>query len=107
MNNTAEVPSVAVAGAGFKAVPAAFPFLDLKAQFSSIRQEILDAVTQTLESQHFILGPQVEGLEREVCDLTGCNYSIGCASGSDALILALLALEIGRAAHRGQHWFQA
>jgi dTDP-4-amino-4,6-dideoxygalactose transaminase len=70
------------------------PFLDLKAQFASIRQEVLDAVTRTLESQQFILGPEVESFENEVAVLTECNYSIACASGSDALILTLLALEI-------------
>lgn len=72
------------------------PFLDLKAQFATIRHEILDAVTRTFESQHFILGPEVQAFEKEVSVVTGCSYSIGCASGTDALILALLALEIGR-----------
>lgn len=57
---------------------------------------MLAAVTDVLESQHFILGPEVEALERELALLTGCKYGIGCASGSDALILALLALDIGR-----------
>src|SRR5271165_152779 len=71
------------------------PFLDLKAQFASIQQEVTEAVTRTLESQQFILGPEVAAFEREVGALTGCRFSIGCASGSDALILALLALEIG------------
>jgi dTDP-4-amino-4,6-dideoxygalactose transaminase len=71
------------------------PFLDLKAQFATIRQEVLDAVTRTLESQQFILGPEVTAFENEISALTACTYSIACASGSDALILALLALEIG------------
>jgi len=71
------------------------PFLDLKAQHAGIRQEILDAVTRVLDSQHFILGPEVEALEKEMGATLACNHAIGCASGSDALILALLALEIG------------
>jgi dTDP-4-amino-4,6-dideoxygalactose transaminase len=73
----------------------AMPFLDLKAQFASIREEVLEAVNRTLESQHFILGPEVEALESEICTLTKCTHAVGCASGSDALILALLALDIG------------
>ena len=48
-----------------------------------------------MESQHFILGPEVEALEQEMALLTGCKFAIGCASGSDALVLALLAHEIG------------
>lgn len=86
------MPNTASASAPRKAMQ----FLDLKAQYAGIRQEVLDAVTRVLESQHFILGPEVEGLEKEVSVLTGCSHAIGCASGSDALILALLALEIGR-----------
>ena len=73
----------------------AFPFLDLQAQFAGIRAEILAAVIRVLESQHFILGPDVEVLEREIARLVGCQFAIGCASGSDALLLALMALEIG------------
>lgn len=73
--------------------PAAF--LDLQAQFAQIRGEILEAVTRTLESQQFILGPEVAALESEIKPLTGCAHAIGCASGTDALILALLALGIG------------
>jgi dTDP-4-amino-4,6-dideoxygalactose transaminase len=76
--------------------PVNFQFLDLRSQYASIRGEILEAVTNVLEEQHFILGPQVEAFENEVGALTGCSHSIGCASGTDALILALLALEIGR-----------
>ncbi|HVB55648.1 MAG TPA: DegT/DnrJ/EryC1/StrS family aminotransferase [Candidatus Acidoferrales bacterium] len=69
-------------------------FLDLKAQFAEIREEIFAAVTGVLESQHFIFGPEVEAFEREISAHTGARFAIGCASGSDALLLALLALEI-------------
>ncbi|MFI5126349.1 MAG: DegT/DnrJ/EryC1/StrS family aminotransferase [Candidatus Acidiferrales bacterium] len=70
------------------------PFLDLKAQFASIREEVMSAITGVLESQHFILGPEVEAFEREISAHTGARFAIGCASGSDALLLALLALEV-------------
>jgi dTDP-4-amino-4,6-dideoxygalactose transaminase len=72
-----------------------FPFLDLKAQFAGIRHEINAAVSKVLESQHFILGPEVGALEEEIKSYVGCQYAFGCASGSDALLLALMALGIG------------
>ncbi|MGB2634100.1 MAG: DegT/DnrJ/EryC1/StrS family aminotransferase [Candidatus Acidiferrum sp.] len=74
---------------------APFPFLDLKAQFASIREEVLAAVTTVLESQQFILGPEVKLFEEEIATKAGAKYAIGCASGTDALILALMAAGIG------------
>lgn len=75
--------------------PGPLQFLDLKLQFEQIRDEVMRAVTEVLESQRFVLGPEVEHLEGEICDFLGCRFAVACASGTDALILALLALEIG------------
>jgi dTDP-4-amino-4,6-dideoxygalactose transaminase len=72
-----------------------FPFLDLAAQYATIRNEIDQAIARVMESQHFILGPEVKALEKEVAKYAGCDFGIGCASGSDALLLALMAFEIG------------
>jgi len=71
------------------------PFLDLQAQFAALRAETLSSVERVLESQHFILGSEVKALEADVAHLVECQFAIGCASGSDALLLALMALEIG------------
>jgi dTDP-4-amino-4,6-dideoxygalactose transaminase len=71
-----------------------FPLVDLKAQFATIKEEVLAAVTAVLESQHFIMGPEVEKLEAEVAKLIGCSFAVSCASGSDALLLALMALGV-------------
>ena len=73
----------------------AFPFLDLKAQFDPIKDEIVRSVLHTLETQRFILGPEVEAFEKEIASKVSSSTGIGCASGSDALLLALMALEIG------------
>lgn len=73
---------------------APIPFVDLKAQFAEIRDELLDAVSRVLESQHFILGPEVEALEREIAGYVEAEFAIGCASGSDALLLAQMAIGI-------------
>jgi dTDP-4-amino-4,6-dideoxygalactose transaminase len=70
------------------------PFLDLKANFESIRTEVVDAVLAVLDSQQFILGPPVRTFEAAICKHIGCNAAIGCASGSDALLLSLLALDV-------------
>ncbi len=72
-----------------------FDFLDLRAQFATIRDEVMQAVTQVFESQYFILGPEVKLLEDEVAAKLGSKFAVGCASGTDALILSLLAAGIG------------
>lgn len=70
------------------------PFLDLKAQYAAIREEVRAAVDRVLESQHFILGPEVEALEAEVAAYCQCAYGIGVSSGSDALLVALMAIDL-------------
>jgi dTDP-4-amino-4,6-dideoxygalactose transaminase len=70
------------------------PALDLKAQYQAIRDEVDGALRAVIESQHFILGPEVAGLEAEVAAYCGAEQGIGCASGSDALLLCLMALGV-------------
>jgi dTDP-4-amino-4,6-dideoxygalactose transaminase len=71
------------------------PLLDLKAQYHSIKPAIDEAVSRVIEAQHFILGPEVSGLEAEIAAYTGTGHAIGMSSGTDALLAALMALEIG------------
>jgi dTDP-4-amino-4,6-dideoxygalactose transaminase len=71
------------------------PLLDLRAQHGSIRDEVLAAVAEVLDSQVCILGPRVEELEERVASLSGCKYGVGMSSGTDAILAALMALEIG------------
>lgn len=78
-----------------RSTPPLFPFLDLHAQFAAIRSEVTSAIERVLQSQQFILGLDVERLEAEMAEMLGCRYTVGCASGSDALALALMALGIG------------
>jgi dTDP-4-amino-4,6-dideoxygalactose transaminase len=70
------------------------PLLDLKAQYQTIREELRAAIDRVSESQHFILGPEVEGLEREVADYSQCEFGIGVSSGSDALLVTLMAIDL-------------
>jgi len=78
------------------ATPApSFDFLDLKTQFATIRDEVMEAISGVMESQLFILGHEVRQFEEECAAYLGAKHAIGCASGSDALLLALIALGIG------------
>src|SRR3954468_432140 len=71
------------------------PLLDLRAQHATIRDEMLPALEALVDSQLFILGAPVEQLEREVAELSHTKYAVGCASGTDALLLALKAVDVG------------
>jgi dTDP-4-amino-4,6-dideoxygalactose transaminase len=70
------------------------PLLDLQAQYRPLRDEILAAVTRVCDSQRFIMGPEIEGLERELSALIGVKHAIAVSSGTDALLLALMALDV-------------
>src|SRR3984885_11453001 len=71
------------------------PLLDLKAQFAQIRAEVMPVIDQVCAGQHFILGEHVRALEEEVARYCGASAGIGVSSGTDALLIALMALGIG------------
>ena len=73
------------------ATPESVPLLDLRRQYGSIRDDVLAAIARVCDSQSFILGPEVEALEREISGFTGAAAAVGCASGTEALWLALVA----------------
>jgi len=70
------------------------PLLDLKKQYGKIRTKINTEIRKVLESQQFILGPAVEALEEDIADYCGVPYAVGVASGTDALLLSLMALGV-------------
>lgn len=71
------------------------PLLDLKAQYRSIKKEIISATSEIFDSQMFILGPKVAEFEAQAAEYCGCSYSVGVSSGTDALLLSLMAAGIG------------
>ncbi|MBN2279388.1 MAG: DegT/DnrJ/EryC1/StrS family aminotransferase [Candidatus Marinimicrobia bacterium] len=70
------------------------PLLDLKAQMDTIRGEVKAAIDDVVESTHYILGPEVEKLENTIAEYSGSKYGVGLSSGTDALLIALMALDI-------------
>jgi dTDP-4-amino-4,6-dideoxygalactose transaminase len=75
--------------------PDKIPIVDLRAQYGKIRDEVRGAIDEVVESQQFILGPAVTRFEMEMAAYLNCRHAVGVASGTDALLLALMALHIG------------
>lgn len=71
------------------------PLLDLKPQYRALKSELDAALLRVSESQYFILGPEVKKLEADIARYSGCRFGIGLSSGTDALLIALMALDIG------------
>jgi len=71
------------------------PLLDLKEQYANIREEILTATEEIFDSQRFILGPKVEELEERIAGYCQCDYAVGVSSGTDALLISLMAAGVG------------
>src|SRR5215472_14066614 len=72
------------------------PLLDLRAQYATIKDEVLAAIGDVLESQVCILGPKVVELEEKIAQLSDCRFGVGVSSGTDALLASLMALHIGQ-----------
>ena len=70
------------------------PFLDLKRQYETIRHQVLASIGSVCDNQSFILGKEVEALENEIADYAGARHAVGVASGSDAILLSLMALDL-------------
>src|SRR5438094_9077663 len=70
------------------------PLLDLKAQYAPLREEILSAITRVCDSQRFIMGPEIDALEEELSAMLGVRHAVTVSSGTDALLLALMATDI-------------
>src|SRR3954453_17206760 len=71
------------------------PLLDLKAQYKTIRDDVLRVTNEVYESQYFILGPRVDAFERDFAAYCHSKYAVGVSSGTDALLIALMVLGVG------------
>jgi dTDP-4-amino-4,6-dideoxygalactose transaminase len=76
-------------------MPMKVPLLDLKGQYLSIKADVDRAVAEVMESQHFILGPKVQQCEKAIAEYSQCSFAIGVSSGTDALLMCLMAEGIG------------
>ncbi len=76
-------------------MPTGVPFLDLQAQYRPLREEMLAAIARVCDSQRFIMGPEIESLEADLAALIGVEHAVAVSSGTDALLLALMALGVG------------
>ncbi|MCK4886246.1 MAG: DegT/DnrJ/EryC1/StrS family aminotransferase, partial [Planctomycetes bacterium] len=70
------------------------PLLDLRAQYETIKEQVTPAINEICQSQMLCLGPAVAKFEEEIAEYCGCKYALGVSSGSDALLVSLMALEI-------------
>ncbi len=71
------------------------PFIDLKAQYQALRDPIQNRIQKVLDHGQFIMGPEVEELEKKLAEFTGCKHAIAVSSGTDAAVLALMAWGVG------------
>lgn len=71
------------------------PLLDLKAQYATIKDEVLAAVSEVLESQRCVGGPKVSELEEKIAEISDCKFAVGASSGTDAILNSLMSLDIG------------
>ena len=71
------------------------PLLDLRPPLEELRDEIVDAVTQVIDSTRYIMGPEIDGLEKEIAEYCGTEDAVGVSSGTDALLLSLMVLDVG------------
>src|SRR5690606_15078265 len=78
-----------------KPLPMNVPLLDLKAQLSTIEDEVKAAVLEVIDSTRYIMGPKVEELEQRIATYSGAQFGVGVSSGTDALLVSLMALDIG------------
>lgn len=77
--------------------PFQIPIVDLRAQHRKIREQVRRAIDEVSDAQQFILGPAVSQFEAQMASYLGCEHPVGVVSGSNALLLALIALDIGQA----------